>query len=76
MELELEVVVISPVGVVRAQRSSHLQVTLGKLGMLNRQDCLFKEKDVSRSRGEEELLEAGRLRTPAEQSTESSKQAL
>lgn len=52
MELELEVVVISPVGVVRAQRSSHLQVTLGKLGMLNRQDCLFKEKDVSRSRGE------------------------
>lgn len=52
MELELEVVVISPVGVVRAQRSSHLQVTLGKLGMLNRQDCLFKEKDVSRSGGE------------------------
>lgn len=52
MELGLEVVLISPVGVVRAQRSSRLQVTLGKLGMLNRQDCLFKEKDVSRSGGE------------------------
>lgn len=50
MELELEVV--RHVGVVRAQRSSHFQITLGKLGMLNRQDCLFKEKDVSRSGGE------------------------